>query len=71
MRVCHAPGAVSTYTYKTGTFLYHFCRRCGCVTHYTRVNTANDDRIAVNARMMDPDDIADVPVRTLPGRRKP
>lgn len=67
VRVRHAQGAISTHASRTGTFLYHFCRHCGCVTHYTRVNTANDARIAVNARMMDPEALAGVPVRRLPG----
>jgi hypothetical protein len=45
------------------------CRRCGCMTHYARVNTSNDDRIAVNARMMEPDDLAGIPLRQLDVRR--
>lgn len=56
---------VQTYQYDNKTFLYHRCATCGCVTHYTRVNVARDDRLAVNARMIDPDTIAHVPVKTL------
>ena len=62
--------AVATYTYKTGTFLYYHCRRCGCVTHYQRIHTTNDDRFAINVRMMDPDEIATIPVRKLDVRKK-
>lgn len=64
-----APDALGAYLFRTGTFEYYHCRRCGCVTHYARVNTSNDERIAVNARMMDPDDLVGIPVRRLDVRR--
>jgi hypothetical protein len=60
------PDALGAYLFRTGTFQYY---RCGCVTHYARVNTSNNERIAVNARMMDPDDLAGIPVRRLDVRR--
>jgi hypothetical protein len=40
------------------------------VTHYRRVGTSNDERMAVNARLMDPDEIAAVPLRRLDVRAK-
>ena len=65
-----AADAVSTYTGTYRTFRYHFCCRCGSVTHYERINTTNDDRIAVNARMIDPDEIAAIRVRKLDVRKE-
>jgi hypothetical protein len=47
---------------------------CGCVTHYRRVNTKRDGKIAVNARMMEPDEIGSIKVNSIdvrkPGRRR-
>ncbi len=70
LRFHHAKGALAGYTYKTHTFRYCHCRRCGCVTHYERVGTADDNRVALNARMIDPPEaIAAVKVRVLDVRR--
>jgi hypothetical protein len=40
------------------------CRNCGCVTHHQRPNGAT---IAVNARNMDPQAVAELPIRMLDG----
>src|SRR5688500_19241219 len=65
VRIRANAGTLATYKEGYRTFVYYFCRRCGCVTHYRRVNTTNDDRIAVNARMMNPADVASIPIRKL------
>lgn len=70
VRITHRPSAVETYEYDNKTFRYIRCRRCGCVTHYERFNTADNDRIAVNARMLDSDAIASIPIRSLDVRAK-
>ncbi len=69
VRVIAEPQALASHIGRVKTFEYFHCRTCGCVTHYRRVNITDDDRIAVNARMMDPDDVADVPVRLNDARR--
>jgi hypothetical protein len=71
VRIHARRGAFAAYMYGTKTFKYHRCRRCGCVTHYQRVLTTDDTRIAINARLMDPDDLAGIRIRTLDVRRKP
>jgi hypothetical protein len=65
VRISCKPGALQAYVYKDGTFEYNHCTTCGCVTHYRRINTSNNERIAVNSRMMAPDDIAAIKVITL------
>lgn len=49
------------------TLAIHHCPTCGCVTHWERVKKEGADRMAVNARLMTPADIADVPVRRFDG----
>jgi hypothetical protein len=46
---------------------FYHCTTCGCLTHYEAVEKTSDSRIAVNARMMDPADLAGVRVRKLDG----
>jgi hypothetical protein len=70
VRVDCRKGALASYLNRTGTFKYFHCKRCGCVTHYQRVNTYDDTRLAINARMMDPADIAGVRMRKLDVRKK-
>ena len=46
---------------------FHFCNTCGCLTHYTGTPAYEGDRVAINARMMDPADIAGIRIRTFDG----
>jgi hypothetical protein len=69
VRVVCRKGAMQAYSYGRKTYEYHHCKRCGCVTHYGRVNVKHTDRVAVNARMMDPKDVASVPIRRLDVRK--
>jgi hypothetical protein len=64
------PDALKAYSYKRKTYEYNHCKNCGCVTHYRRINVSRTDRIAVNARMMDPDDIAGIEIKRLDVRQK-
>lgn len=68
------PDALQAYLYKTRTYEYNHCKVCGCVTHYLRVNTKHNNRIAINARMMDPDDLGSIRIKRLdvrkPSRRR-
>jgi hypothetical protein len=65
VRVLCKPGALQAYVYKDGTYEYNHCKSCGCVTHYRRINTYNNERIAVNARMMVPEDVISIRVIRL------
>ena len=45
----------------------HHCRTCGCVTHWRSTPKGRADRMAVNARLMDPAELEGVPVKHLDG----
>jgi hypothetical protein len=64
------PDALQTYVYKKKTYEYNHCKICGCVTHYRRINTKHDNRIAVNARMMEPDDIGSIRITRVDVRKR-
>jgi hypothetical protein len=44
------------------------CRRCGVVTHWTLLSDPPYDRMGVNARLLEPETLKDVPVREMDGR---
>ncbi|MBM7034898.1 GFA family protein [Vibrio ulleungensis] len=44
---------VQSYTHGDRMIAFVHCRQCGCLTHYTSVNTGPDSRVAVNYRMID------------------
>jgi hypothetical protein len=68
-QVTFVAGAGTTVAYVQGdrTLEMHHCPTCGCVTHWESVKKGGAERIAVNARLIDPAEIADVPVRRLDG----
>lgn len=63
-RVRCARGATRAYARRAGGIAFHHCVRCGCLTHY-----AIGQRIALNARMLAPEELAGVPVRRLDGAK--
>jgi hypothetical protein len=46
---------------------FHHCRTCGCTTHWRSLDPARDDRMGVNARLMNPEAIKGARVRKLDG----
>jgi hypothetical protein len=46
---------------------FYHCKTCGCTTRYESVEKFEGGRIAVNARMMSPNEIAGIRVRTFDG----
>ena len=52
-----------------GTLAFHFCRHCGCVTHWRGLRARADGRtrIAVNLRMAEPDAVAHIPIQRFDG----
>lgn len=61
-----AVGATVPYVQGERTLAMHHCATCGCVTHWEGL-TPGSDRMAVNARLMDPAEIAEVKVRHFDG----
>jgi hypothetical protein len=66
---CSPTDAVAGYSRReTGALTFKHCRICGCVMFHERRRDAGDDtRLGVNARMMEPDDIAGLRIRRLDG----
>jgi len=62
-----APDAITAYTWGDKSLEFYYCNTCGCLTHYESTKKSDDSRIAVNARMMSPADIADVKVKLFDG----
>jgi hypothetical protein len=59
-------GATVPYVQGDRTLAIHHCPTCGCVTHWESLKT-EVDRMAVNAQLIDPAEIADVRVRRFDG----
>ncbi len=59
--------ALVSYSWQDRAIEFQHCGFCGCTTHYTTPGTASGRRTAVNARMVSPDHIADLPVRHFDG----
>lgn len=63
-----AGGSLAAYSAHGKALEFCFCGRCGCVLYHERLKKIGDaTRIAVNARMMSPGEIASVRVRLLDG----
>jgi hypothetical protein len=71
-----AEGATVEVSGSTGSYIpegalaFHFCTNCGCLTHYTSLepDAQGVRKMAVNLRMGDPRQLANVPVRRWDGR---
>lgn len=66
-RVLSAPEHMSAYLWNDRVIKFYHCNNCGCMTHYEDVEKKLDSRIAVNARMMPPEEIEGVRVRKFDG----
>jgi hypothetical protein len=62
-----APDATEPYIWGDKTIAHHRCKKCGCMTHWLGLDPAQQDRVGVNARMMNPADIEGVRVRRFDG----
>jgi hypothetical protein len=63
-RVTAARGATRAYRRRPRGIEFHHCVRCGCLTHYT-----GGRRVALNARMLPPEQLAKLRVRRLDGAK--
>lgn len=55
------------YSWGDKSLEFYFCHKCGCLTHYESIEKQDDSRIAVNARMISPMDVAKLKLRTFDG----
>jgi hypothetical protein len=62
----HVPFLSATDTYRWGrkAIDFHRCKTCGCITHWTLVDTTRD-RMGVNARLFEPAVLAQARLRHL------
>lgn len=66
VRLVCEPDATEAYSWGDRMLDFHRCRSCGCVTHWTDTDE-NELLMAINGRLLDPSDIAGVPVRRSDG----
>lgn len=68
-RVISAPDVESSYLWNNKIIEFYHCKNCGCLTRYESIKKSENSRIAVNARMMSPDEIRGIRVRTFDGAK--
>lgn len=61
------PDAISAYMWGDKCLEFYHCNACGCVTHYESVEKNSDSRIAINARIMQPEEIESISIRKFDG----
>ena len=74
---CHFPsekvtveceeGATKAYRWGDETIDFHHCTSCGCVTHWSNVEGYENPRTAINARLFDRTEAADIKIRKFDG----
>lgn len=69
-RVVAGQDVETPYTWNDELIEFYHCNHCGCMTRYEDAEKLEGSRIAVNARMMSPEDIAGVRVRTFDGAER-
>lgn len=62
-------GAIRQYSWGDRSLAFGFCGDCGCVVCWQALapNAQGRLRIAVNLRMAEPDEVADIPIRHFDG----
>ncbi len=66
----HVSGEATTYRRADGGAIdFYFCARCGCIAYYISTKPSEDGRrwTAVNLRMTEPGQIADLPIDHFDG----
>ena len=66
VRVLLRDAPSDTYMWDDREIVFHRCRTCGCVSHWSAVDPAHD-RMGVNARLLPRDTLAGIRVRHLDG----
>jgi len=66
VRVLTSDPPTKVYVWNGRTTEFQHCQNCGCVTHWSPVDLARN-RMAVNARLMDPETLASARIRHLDG----
>lgn len=61
------PRVLQSYSWGDKRLKFVRCGRCGCITHWERVQKTPDSRMGVNARNFAPDLLANIRIRRLDG----
>ena len=56
-----------TYLWDDRSLAFHRCRVCGCVTHWSPEPSRDQNRMGINARLLDPAVLATARLRRLDG----
>lgn len=67
VRVMAARDAMDQYSWGDRTIRFMRCATCGCLTHWIAIDPRQDNRLGVNARNLDADEIASIRVRHFDG----
>jgi hypothetical protein len=65
VRIVCEPRATEGYVWGRKALRFVRCARCGCLTHWERVQSKEDARIAINARIFEPQTLGSVRVQML------
>ncbi len=62
-------GETTSYIWGDREIGFHFCASCGCVAYWRAIEANAEGRhgIAVNLRLAEPDEVAQVPIRHFEG----
>ena len=65
----HVSGPTRAYAWGERGIGFHFCEHCGCIAYWRAVAPREDGRrrIAVNLRLAEPDQVADIVMRHFNG----
>ena len=66
VRIEPSTGATDVYQWGEQSLEFHRCKRCGCTTHWVPVDR-KVERIAVNARLMEPEVLRPLRIRKFDG----
>jgi hypothetical protein len=58
---------IKSYQWGDGYIDFHHCSLCGCITHYTSTPLSPIQKIAINFRMDDPQQLMNIPERRFDG----
>lgn len=61
--------SLAFYSWGDQCIEFYHCTHCGCLTHYESVDKSADSRIAVNARMLPPEQLAGIAIRHFDGAK--
>ena len=67
VNVIAAANTILRYTWGNKRISFCCCSECGCTTHYDTAEANPATRMAINARMLDAEELESVPVKKFDG----